>query len=386
MLPLGLVAAAAGLILYAVAGYPLLLALSRRRAPRVVKDLNHKAAVSVLIPVHNGAAFIRSKLDSVLGLDYPRELMEVLVLSDGSTDETDSIVQDFAAHGIRLLRVETRSGKTNALNLGLSHASGEILFFTDVRQHFKPDALAHLVANFADPTVGAVSGELRLLPGESGEQADMNAYWRYELWARNRHSQIDSVFNTTGSIYAMRRALAAPLPPDTIADDAFQPFRAFFANYRVILDSQAIAYDYPAVPGTEFRRRLRTLAGLWQVYRRTPELFSRRNRMRFHFLSHKFTRLLLPWAVLLLYGATPALPPGSLRAILLLGEGGILLLAAMDPLTPQDSLLRRLSSPARTFLTMNAAAALAILVFFVPPQQLWRPTRVRTVAASREGR
>jgi hypothetical protein len=238
------------------------------------------------------------------------------------------------------------------------------------------------VANFADATVGAVSGELRLLPGESGEQADMNAYWRYELWARSRHSQIDSVFNTTGSIYAMRRALAAPLPPDTIADDAFQPFRAFFANYRVILDPQAIAYDYPAVAGTEFRRRLRTLAGLWQVYRRTPELFSSRNRMRFHFLSHKFTRLLLPWAVLLLYGATPALHPGALRMFLLAAEGGVLLLAAMDWLTPRGSLIKRLTSPARTFLTMNAAAALAILVFFVPAQRLWRPTRVRAAAAS----
>jgi cellulose synthase/poly-beta-1,6-N-acetylglucosamine synthase-like glycosyltransferase len=386
MFALGLVAAAAGLILYTVAGYPALLALTRRRAPAIAKDLAFRTSVSVLIPAHNGAAFMRRKLTSVLGLQYPRELLEVIVISDGSTDETDAIVQEFAPQGVHLLRVETRSGKTNALNVGLSRASGEILFFTDVRQHFKPDALAHLVANFADPTVGAVSGELHLLPGESGEQADMNAYWRYELWARNRHSQIDSVFNTTGSIYAMRRALAAPLPPDTIADDAFQPFRAFFAGYRVVLDSQAIAYDYPAVAGTEFRRRLRTLAGLWQVYRRTPELFSARNRMRFHFLSHKFTRLLLPWAVLLLFAATPALPSGFLRAILLAGEGGVLLLAALDWLTPRSSPFKRLSSPARTFLTMNAAAAMAVLVFFVPAQQLWRPTRVRAVAASPEAR
>ena len=380
MLSLGLVVAAAGLIAYTIAGYPLLLALSRRRASPILKNLNYRTTVSVLIPVHNGAAFIRKKLDSVLGFAYPRELMEVLVLSDGSTDETDSIVREFAPQGVRLLRVETRSGKTNALNLGLSHASGEILFFTDVRQHFQPDALAHLVANFADGAVGAASGELRLLPGESGEQADMNAYWRYELWARKRHSEIDSVFNTTGSIYAMRRALAAPLAADTIADDAFQPFRAFFANYRVILDPHAIAYDYPAIAGTEFRRRLRTLAGLWQVFWRIPELFTSRNRMRFHFLSHKFTRLLLPWAVLLLFGATLALRPGALRKVLMAGEAGILLLAAADRMMPRRFPLKRLSSPARTFLTMNAAAAMAILVFFVPAQRLWRPTRVRAAA------
>lgn len=372
-----LVVVAAGVIVYTLFGYPLVLACSRRRAPVVRKDPTFQRSVSVLIPVNNGAQFIRSKLASVLALAYPKELLEVIVISDGSTDETDAIVQQFASQHVRLLRVESRSGKTNALNLGLSVATGEIVFFTDVRQHFQPDALAHLVANFADPTVGAVSGELRLLPGESGEQADMNAYWRYELWARSRHSQIDSLFNTTGSIYAIRRALTAPLPPDTIADDAFQPFRAFFANYRVILDSEAVAYDYPAIPGTEFRRRLRTLAGLWQVWWRTPELFTSRNRMRFHFLSHKFTRLLLPWAVLLLFASTPALPPGLLRTALFAGEGGILLLAAIDQLAPRRSFLKRFSSPAKTFLTMNAAAALAILVFFVSPQKLWRPTRVR---------
>jgi cellulose synthase/poly-beta-1,6-N-acetylglucosamine synthase-like glycosyltransferase len=293
-------------------------------------------------------------------------------------------VQEFAAKGVHLLRVESRAGKTNALNVGLSRASGEIVFFTDVRQRLRPDALAHLVANFADPTIGAVSGELRLLPGESGEQADMNAYWRYEIWARKRHSQIDSVFNTTGSIYAMRRALTAALPLETIADDVFQPFRAFFSNYRVILDPQAVAYDYPAIAGTEFRRRLRTLAGLWQVWRRTPELFSSRNRMRFHFVSHKFTRLLLPWAVLLFFGGAVALRPGILRTVLLVAGGSILALASVDRLTPRHSILRRLTSPARTFLTMNAAAALAVLVFFVPAQQLWRPTRVRVATASPE--
>jgi cellulose synthase/poly-beta-1,6-N-acetylglucosamine synthase-like glycosyltransferase len=376
MVSAALLIGAGALILYAIGGYPLLLARSRRAAPAIGKDPAFRTTVSVLIPVHNGGQFVRQKLESVLTLEYPRELVQVLVISDGSTDETDAIVQEFAAGGVRLLRTGRRCGKTSALNLGLQHAGGEILFFTDVRQQFKPDALAHLVANFADRTVGAVSGELHLLPGDRGEQEDMSLYWRYELWARRRHSRIDSVFNTTGCIYAIRRRLVDTLPPDTIADDAILPLRAFFAGYRVILDSRAVAYDYPAISGTELRRRLRTLAGLWQVFQRTPALFTRSNRMRAHFLSHKFARLVLPWALLVFFGATLGLAAGRMRTLLLAGEGGFAMLAAVDVWVPARSAIKRISSPARTFLTMNAAALLAAAVFFVPAQDLWLPTRV----------
>ena len=123
-----------------------------------------------------------------------------------------------------------RGGKASALNAGLAQATGDILFFTDVRQALDPQALSHLAANFADPTVGAVTGELRLLnPSRAGEEADMELYWRFELWARSLHSRIDSIFSTTGCIYALRRQLAQPLPPDTIADDGTLSLRAFLA-------------------------------------------------------------------------------------------------------------------------------------------------------------
>jgi cellulose synthase/poly-beta-1,6-N-acetylglucosamine synthase-like glycosyltransferase len=234
------------------------------------------------------------------------------------------------------------------------------------------------VANFADPTVGAVSGELRLIrPERTGEQADMELYWRYELWARNRHSQIDSVYNTTGCIYAIRRSLAAPIPEDTLSDDAIIPLRAFFRGYRVVLDPAAVAFDFPAAEGQEFRRRLRTLAGLWQVHSRVPELLTGANRMRFHFISHKSSRLALPWAILLMAAATVALPESPARTFLLLGGVCVAALAALDPLVPRRFPLKRISSPAKTFLVMNAAAILALAVFFVPPRSFWRPARVK---------
>jgi cellulose synthase/poly-beta-1,6-N-acetylglucosamine synthase-like glycosyltransferase len=362
---------------WTIAVYPLLLRVwPFRRAATVLKDPQWRATVSVVMAVYNGAHFLRAKLESILSLDYPRELMEVLVVSDGSTDQSNAIAGEYAGRGVKLI-VVPRGGKAAALNAAFEHAGGEILFFTDVRQPLDRAALRELVANFADPTVGAVTGELRLLPGEAGEQADMDMYWRYEVWARKRHSEIDSLFNTTGCIYAMRRSLAGPIPADTLTDDAILPLRAFFRGYRVIFEPAAIAYDYPAVPGTEFRRRFRTLAGLWQVHARVPELSGSGNRMRFHFFSHKSSRLLLPWAILLVIAMAPLLPTAPAR-VLLLAAGLWLGLVALDFIVPRGFPLKRLTSPARTFFVMNAAAAAAIGVFFLPAERLWKPTRVMT--------
>ena len=377
-----LLAAASAVVAYILIGYPLLLAFfPGRRAPAVRKQPGFQTSVSVLLAVHNGAGFIRRKLECLLALDYPPDLLEILIVSDGSTDGTDEIVAAFAAASsrppIHLLRIP-RAGKASALNKALAHATGEILFFTDVRQDLDRNALSHLVANFADPSVGAVTGELRLLnPDRRGEEADMELYWRYELWARRRHSAIDSIFTPTGCIYAMRRALAEPLRTDTLTDDPALSLPAFFRGYRVVFDPQARAYDYPTAAGGEFQRKLRTLAGLWQMHLRLPQLFTRANRMRFHFLSHKFARLVLPWALLSVWIATLALPRSGFRRFLFVDELVFVALALLDRLIPRGFILKRISSPARTFLAMNLAAMLSIVVFFVPPATLWKPTRVR---------
>lgn len=373
-----LLAAATALAAYVMIGYPILLSLNRHSpAPAVHKDPDFRATVTAIVAVHNGEPFIRQKLESLLGLRYPQERMQILVVSDGSTDATESIAESFAARGVRLIR-RPRGGKAAALNAALPEASGEIVFFTDVRQPLHPDALSHLVANFADASVGAVSGELQLLdPAHTGEQADLNLYWRYELWARRRHSRIDSILVTTGCIYAVRRSILEPIPPDTLTDDAVIPLRVMFRGYRVIFEDQAIAYDYPTAEGGEFRRRLRTLAGLWQVHARLPALFTRANRMRFHFLSHKSARLVLPWTVLLIWIATLALRASPFRDFLLIDEIVFVALAVLDRYVPQSFPLKRISSPARTFLAMNAAALLSPAVFFLPAETLWRPTRVK---------
>ncbi|MBZ5580627.1 MAG: glycosyltransferase family 2 protein [Acidobacteriia bacterium] len=370
-------AAGTAIVFYILIGYPVLLAyFFRRSAPPVKKDPRFRASVSVLLAVHNGERFIRKKLECLLSLNYPRELVEILVVSDGSTDATEAIVESFSDRGVRLLRAP-RGGKPAALNLALPHASGEILFFTDVRQLIHPDSLSHLVANFADPAVGAATGEPRFLdPNLTGEQADMEVYWRYELWARRRHAEIDSACNTTGWIYALRRSLARPIPADTLTDDGVIPLNALFAGYRVIVDPKALAFDYPNIEGGELRRKMRTLAGLWQVHVRSPRLFTRANRMRIHFLSHKTSRLALPWAILLIWGATLGLAASPFRTFLLSDELLFVAFALSDYLVPGNSWIKRISSPAKSFFVMNAAALLSIAVFVVPPGWLWRPTRI----------
>ncbi len=362
------------MLLYLLFGYPLLLAtFSWRHKPPVAKNPNWLRSVTVLLPVYNGEAFLRSKLESILALDYPKNLLEVLVISDGSTDRTDAIAREFFS-GVRLLRVP-RGGKAAALNAGIADATCEILFFTDVRQKLAPDSLRHLVACLADPSVGSVTGELHILTGDRREEADMGLYWRYEVWARKQMSQIDSIFGATGCIYAMRRDLVKPIPPDTLTDDVAFPLQAFFRGYRMVLDVEAKAFDLASPLGSEFERRIRTLAGLWQTVVRRPELLGPRDRMWLHFVSHKFGRLALPWlTIAAIWSAFWVDSPW--REIVLGLSAAIAVLAACDSMLPQGRALKRVTSPARTTLVMLAASLCSISVFLVPPQTLWKKTVV----------
>ena len=369
-----------GLLFYFLFGYPLLLKVfpwSHR--PPIAKDPSRVRPVTVLLPVYNGEAFLRAKLESILGLDYPKELLEVLVISDGSTDATDTIAAGFVSSGVRLLRVP-KGGKAAALNAGIQQARGEILFFTDVRQTLAPDSLRHLVACLADPTVGSVTGELHIVTGDRQEEADMGLYWRYEVWARKQMTRIDSIFGATGCIYAMPRELVGPIPADTLGDDAAFPLAAFFRGYRMILDAEAKAYDLASPLGSEFDRRMRTLAGLWQNLARRPELLGFRDRMWLHFVSHKVGRLLLPWLALAALASAFWLA-SPWRETALGSAAAFLALAAFDSLLPQRSAskrsaLKRITSPARTILVMLAASFCSISVFLVSPQRLWKRTRV----------
>jgi biofilm PGA synthesis N-glycosyltransferase PgaC len=374
MLPIALFCGAAALGLYIVIGYPLLLGLVARLWPKPVLKSRQRKTVSVVIAAHNGERFIGAKLDSVLALDYPRELMEILVISDGSTDRTDSIVQEFAPQQVRLLRVP-RGGKCAALNAAIPQARNEILLLTDIRQIVEPESLQAMMDCFADPGVGAVSGELLIRRGASHDETDTGLYWRYESWIRNRLSDVDSIFGATGPFYALRRELAVPIPPYQLLDDMYLPLAAFFRGYRLIVEPRARAFDYPTSRETEFTRKARTLAGNYQILRSYPALLGPGNRMWFHYASYKLGRLALPWVLLLLFVSSCFLPL-PWRWLTLGGQAIFYGLAALDPWLPAGFPAKRLSSLARTFASLMLAAVWALKVFFVPPRSLWKESKI----------
>jgi len=324
------------------------------------------------VVVRNGEHYIRQKMESLLKLDYPKELLDITVVSDGSSDGTEEIVREFAKDGVEL-RVVPFGGKAAALNAVLPKVRGEIVLLTDVRQSVKSDCLMKLVRCFASDDVGVVSGQLRIRSGKTKGEFCVGLYWRYETWIRDNLSRLDSMFGATGPIYAIRRELTVPVPGDVLLDDVYLPLHAFFQGYRLVVEPEAVAYDYPTPVDLEFRRKVRTLAGNYQLLRYYPQLLSPANRMLGHYLSYKVGRLAMPFALLGLFAASFGLPD-PVNRLLVSAQLWFYALAAVDSWVPERIVVKKLTSPAHTFVVMMIAALISISVFFVPARQLWKVT------------
>ncbi|MGD0930874.1 MAG: glycosyltransferase family 2 protein [Candidatus Korobacteraceae bacterium] len=370
---------ACAIMFYALFGYPLLLDFLARRAHKPVRKDDRLRTVSFVIAVYNGDKFLERKLKDIFAQNYPRELMEVLVVSDGSTDRTDDIARSFAKDGVKFLRVP-HGGKAAALNAGVPLMSGEILVLNDVRQTLDRNCLRNVIACFGDPKVGAVSPQTIIVQGETFEETTTSLYWRYELWIRRRMTRVDSTFGYTGAFAAIRRSLWTPLPPGTLLDDVYEPLVAFFQGYRILLEPSATMYDFPTVLHSEFRRKVRLQAGLYQMLKIMPELLSSRNRMRFHFVSGKYGRIVIPYCMIAVALATIGLPP-YWRAAAFWGQVLFYSLAAVDGIVSDNVGLKKLTSPIRTFVVLMAASLAAVQVYFVQPTSLWKDVSYRASIA-----
>jgi cellulose synthase/poly-beta-1,6-N-acetylglucosamine synthase-like glycosyltransferase len=305
----------AAIILYSYAGYPALVALLARfyPSPPVAKS-PIEPRVTLLIVAHDEAARIEAKLRNALDVDYPPSLVEILVASDGSRDGTDEIVASFASRGVKLLRLPGPKGKPSAINAAVRLAQGEILVLCDARQRLAPRAIRELVAHFADPGVGAVSGELHIVGGVGSTSGEgVGLYWRYEKAIRQAESRLDSTVGATGALYAFRKSLFNPIDPRTILDDVAIPMRIAQAGYRVTFEPLAEVYDEAAESAErEYRRKVRTLSGGYQLVTLYPSLLDpRRNRLFWQFVSHKLTRLAVPWALLAVFSSSAWLGLGG---------------------------------------------------------------------------
>jgi cellulose synthase/poly-beta-1,6-N-acetylglucosamine synthase-like glycosyltransferase len=314
-------------ILYVYVGYPAILALWAKLAPRRVE--RSAAAimtppVSIVVAARNEAATLEARIANLLSLDYPPDLVQIVVASDGSTDGTDAVLDRYADR-IDVVRLSA-GGKARALNAAVALATHEILVFADARQSFAPDALRALVAPFASPDIGCISGELVLdceVDGQHSAMGDgVGFYWKYEKWLRRQESTVASMLGVTGAIYALRRTLWRPLPAETILDDVLTPMRVALAGFRVVFEPRARAFDRVAgVARDEFRRKTRTLAGNFQLLALEPQLLLPVvNPLWFQFLSHKVGRLVVPYALCLLLASSALL--ASQSAIYMLAFAG----------------------------------------------------------------
>ncbi len=359
--------------IYIIALYPVIIHLLARIRPNPVQRAPFFPNISIILATHNGAHFLQEKLQSIFALDYPAERMEVIVVDDGSTDATANIAESYRER-IRLIRI-AKTGKAGAVNTGVQAARGEVLVLTDVRQQLASDSVRLLVENLADPKVAAASAELQIRAGGSLEEAHTGAYWKYEKWIRLNLSAIDSIFGATGSLYAIRRELAVTLPLDTLNDDMHMPLAAFLRGYRLVVDRRAKMYDYPTNLASEFGRKVRTLAGNYQILRRYPQLATPKNRLLLHYLSYKLGRLFLPFALIVCAGSSLLL--GSWWTVIsILIQICVYTLALADPKIPEGNPLKRLSSPLRSFFVMMIATACAVSIWFFPAERLWKTTRV----------
>ncbi|MGD0939344.1 MAG: glycosyltransferase family 2 protein [Terracidiphilus sp.] len=378
-------------ILYTYAGYPVLIWVIARLRPRPWTIGPITPTVSVVLAVHNGMALLPRKIESVLSLDYPN-IKEIIIVSDGSNDGTAEFLARQHDSRITPIILKEHGGKAVAVNAGMARATAEVILFIDLRQEIAPGAIQQLVSNFADPSVGCAAGELILRRGSQdvGSAAVSGAYWRYEKWIRTCESICGSPVGVSGCFYAIRRELAVPQPAGMILDDMFQPLSIIRQGYRSVLDQRAYVYDtLPAKIGEEFHRKVRTLAGNFQLFRLAPWTLTPHNPVLFQLVSHKVVRLAVPYLAVLLLVSTMAL---SGRSPVFLVFGALQTLfwtAAAADLCFKIPVLHRVAAPASALLVLKAAAVVGLYRFLFTRGPLWsiwtsNPPAERTATAETE--
>jgi len=326
----------------------------------------------IVLVVHNEEKNLPGKLANLAALDYPADRLEMVVVSDGSTDETNKIVSAWENSSHRAVILAEHRGKANGLNHGMAEAQGEIICFTDARQRIASDGLRNLVANFADPSVGCASGELILRDDPKTPSSDgVGLYWRLEKNIRNWEGLAGSTVGATGAFYAVRKDLLSPLPEGTILDDIYIPLQVTRKGSRVIFDPSAVVWDdFTPSPKQEFRRKVRTLAGTYQLLLLAPWVLTSANPLRLRLVCHRLLRLLVPFALVGVLVSTMWHRQGIYELALVL-QIVLYALAVLAALRAQVGFLSRMSNIALAFILLNTAAAVAFIYFITGRKAVW---------------
>jgi len=282
-------------IFFAYCGYPFSLYLVGFVRNKKVGKAPLLPRLTLIVTVHNEEKRIREKLDNTVALDYPREKLQILIASDGSTDRTNEIVRDYREREIELIEISERKGKENAQKEAVRRAHGEIVVFTDAATMLDPGGLKEIVSNFADPSVGCVSSEDRLV-GKDGKPCGEGFYVRYEMWLRRLESRVNSLVGLSGSFFAARKEVCQDFSEEMQSD-----FRTLLTSiklgFRGVSDPYAIGrYEDIADERSEFERKVRTvLRGLTVFFRNLEFLnLAKYGFFSYQYLCHKLLRWLVP--------------------------------------------------------------------------------------------
>lgn len=367
-----------GLCVYVYFGYPLILWVTSRLRSRPVKRAAIEPSVSVIVAAFNEESVIAGKIENSLVLDYPPEMLEVMVVSDGSTDSTDEIVRGINHPKVRLIS-RPREGKLRALTAGVEAANGEIIVLTDANSTLESSSLRRIVENFADPEVGGVCGNKRYLAADRGDSTGEGEglYWRYDKWQKQLESSMGSIFAADGAFYAIRKDLFVPIDDPAQADDIAISARVALQGRRLIYEPAAVAWEEAPCEGRqELRRKIRVVnhtirallglgSGLWLSGFYSLEL-----------VSHKLIRYFVPFALIALLATNLILLDQHPLFVALLTAQLVFWLLAFTGLLLRDSSLgqTRLLSIPYFFTLVNTAALLGVLsVLKGERRAIWQP-------------
>lgn len=358
-------------LVYAFVGYPAALKLLTKLRPASRREgTGELPTVTMVVSAFNEEAVIADKVRNFLDLEYPQEKLDLLIVSDGSSDRTDEIVRGFEGDRVRLLVQETNQGKTAALNRAAAETDSDILVFTDANSMFEADAVMQLAGQFDDPQVGLVSGHSEYFTdeGESGS----GAYRRYEDWLKAMEADLWGIVGADGAIYAMRRSLYEDMRPEHI-NDFLHPLQAVMAGSRAVQEQGAVCREpMDEVGPGELKRQTRIMTQSWIiVFSQVPHLFKKR---RFGFLwqlfSHKILRwLTLPLMGLLLLSNVFILAGGGFYVLALIGQ--ILLYAAAYVYRRADGGIKQLPY---SFLLLHLSAVIGFIQYLKGEKYIsWKP-------------
>jgi cellulose synthase/poly-beta-1,6-N-acetylglucosamine synthase-like glycosyltransferase len=305
--------------------YPLTVAFAARvHTRRVAFDDGYLPSVVVIVTAYNEESAIERRIENLRALDYPPELVEIVVTSDASTDRTEELAE---ASGARVIR-NPRGGKVAAQDAAVRAAEAEIVAFSDANATWAPDALRRLVRNFADPQVAYVCGRLRLeAPDGSNKEG---VYWRYELVTRDGESRLGSVTGGNGSIYALRRSDYVEVDP-RFGHDLSLPYLMVQRGRRAIYEPAALAFERPTPTNeSEYRRKVRMFEHAWLIVLRGRMLRGQRPGYLLALLSHRHLRYASGLLHLILLGSSIALlGDGAVYAVFLGLQLGLLAAALL---------------------------------------------------------